>query len=71
MEILKLFSLVGALAAAFIILRKLIAEFSGPSRREEYRRLEEESAVRQEDNRKEYPRCPLCGGDTERHQYPT
>ncbi len=71
MEILKLFSLVGALAAAFIILRKLIAEFSGPSRREEYRRLEEE--FRRADRKitgRNTPRCPLCGGDTERHQYP-
>jgi len=71
LEIFKLFSLAGAVVVALIIIRKVVDEFSGPSREEQYRRLQEET--RKSDRKitgKNTPRCPLCGGDTERYQYP-
>lgn len=71
MGILGLFSVAGALVAVFLILRKVIREFSGPSREEQYRMLQEQ--FRKEDRKitgRNTPRCPICGGDTERHQYP-
>ena len=71
MGIFRLFSVIGALAVGYIILKKVFREFSGPSREEQYRRLEER--FRKEDRKitgRNTPRCPLCGGDTERHQYP-
>ncbi|HOP26055.1 MAG TPA: hypothetical protein PLM22_09705 [Candidatus Sabulitectum sp.] len=71
MDIFRLFSAAGAVAVIFIMLRKVLGEFSGPSREEEHRRLQEQ--FEREDRRitgRNTPRCPLCGGDTERYQYP-
>jgi len=71
LEILRLFPVVGAIVVGFLILRKVFSSFSGPSRKDQYRLLEEEQ---KKADRKitgcNTPRCPLCGGDTERYQYP-
>lgn len=71
MNILRMLSFAGAAVVAWILLKKVIREFSGPSRTERYRMLAEE--FEKEDRKitgRNTPRCPLCGGDTERHQYP-
>lgn len=71
MEIIRMLPVIGAVVAGFLILRKVLAEFGGPSRKEQYRQLEEE--FKKADNKitgPNTPRCPLCGGDTERFQYP-
>lgn len=71
MEFFKLFSVIGALVGGFFIIRKVIIEFGGPSRREQYKRLNEE--FKKADRKitgPNTPRCPHCGGDTERFQYP-
>lgn len=71
MEVFKLFSVLGALIAGFFILKKVFIEFGGSSRKEEYKRLNEE--FKKSDNKitgPNTPRCPLCGGNTERYEYP-
>jgi hypothetical protein len=71
LELLRFVILAGAAVAALIIVRKVVDEFSGPSRKEQHQRLQEE--LRKSDKKitgKNTPRCPLCGGDTERYQYP-
>jgi hypothetical protein len=70
-EIIKLLPLLGAVIAAVIIIRKVMKEFGAPSREERYRQLDEE--FKKADRKitgPNTPRCPLCGGDTERFQYP-
>lgn len=71
MEYFKLFSVIGAVIGGFFLIRKVIAEFSGPSRKDQYRKLDEE--FKKADNKvtgPNTPRCPQCGGDTERYEYP-
>jgi len=71
LEFLKLFSVIGAVIGGFIVVKKVVAAFSGPSRDEQYRKLEEET--RNSDKKitgRNTPRCPFCSGDTERYQYP-
>ncbi len=71
MEYLKLFSVIGAIIGAFFIIKKVVIEFSGPSRKEQYRHLEED--FRKSEKKitgPSTPRCPQCGGDTERYEYP-
>lgn len=71
MEILKLFSVIGAAAGGFFLLRKVISEFTGPSKKEQYERLEQEfKKADRKISGHNTPRCPDCGGDTERYEYP-
>lgn len=61
--------LAGAIAAAAYILHRAFGElFGGPGRRESYRRLEEEQNRKPVTGRNT-PKCPLCGGFTEKVEY--
>ncbi len=71
MDIIRLFPVIGAAVAVVLLLRKVFEDFSGPSREEKYKQLEAEQ--KKSDKKitgRNTPRCPLCGGDTERYQYP-
>ncbi len=71
MEFFRLFSVAGAIFAGFLIVRKVISEFGGSSRKNDYRQMEEE--LKKADTKvtgPNTPRCPHCGGDTERFEYP-
>ncbi len=71
MEYLKLFSVIGAVIGGFFLIKKVIAEFGGPSRQDDYKRLNEEfQKVDKKVTGPNTPRCPLCGGNTERYEYP-
>jgi len=70
-ELFKLFSVTGAVIVGFFLVRKVIAEFTGSSKKDQYRRLKEE--FKKADKKitgPNTPRCPHCGGDTERYEYP-
>ncbi len=59
----------GAIAAgAYILLRVFRELSSGPSRREAYRMMEEEYNKKRITGRNT-PKCPLCGGYTEKVPY--
>ncbi|MCK5785101.1 MAG: hypothetical protein KAH54_00935 [Candidatus Sabulitectum sp.] len=71
MGILGYFSVVGALVGGFFLVRKVLSEFTGPSREDQYQELDEQ--FKKADRKitgPNTPRCPHCGGDTERYEYP-
>ena len=71
MSIFKLFSLIGAVAFAFFLFKKTMIEFTGTSRKKQQEKLIED--LKKSDKKitgPNTPRCPLCGGDTERYEYP-
>jgi len=71
LEYLKLFSVIGAVIGGFFILKKAFIEFGGPTRKEQYRELDEEfKKAEKKITGPNTPRCPHCGGNTERYEYP-
>lgn len=69
MDILRSLPLAGAIAAGVYILHRTFRElFGGPGRRESYRRMEEE-LDRKRPTGRNTPKCPLCGGYTEKVEY--
>ncbi len=71
LSIFKLFSFIGAIAFAFFLFKKTVIEFTGSSRKKQQEKLIED--LKKSDKKitgPNTPRCPLCGCDTERYEYP-
>ena len=67
----RLLILVVSLVFLFVIVRKFLGSWlGGPTREEEYRKLESKERKESGYRSGEAPECPECGGTTEFYRYP-
>ncbi|MBD3370063.1 hypothetical protein GF402_06850 [Candidatus Fermentibacteria bacterium] len=71
MSVIRLLATVVGLLLFLAILKALIRSFTeGSSREEQYRKLQREERGSTRKSGSESPKCPICGEETEPHEYP-
>ena len=71
MSTTRLLILIVSIAFLLVIIRKFLGSwFGGPSREDEYQKLETTEKRENRYRAGEAPECPECGEATEYHQYP-
>lgn len=71
MSAIRLVAVVVGLLLFLLILRTLVRSFTeGPSREEQYRKLDRSMRDSTPGDLSGSPKCPICGAPTEIHEYP-